>query len=164
MPAKTHSKVDYPSVADAVSELRPLAAGETDPNDPLHCTYNLGDLNSARAKSALPGGTWADWPQELRLARHNKASGSRYGSVYGRMDPKAPAPTMRTQFFNIGTGRFVHPTQHRGPSLREGALLQTFPVDYQFVRPGEEISFRRQGRQIGNAVPPVLGQSSVGPF
>jgi len=158
MPAKTHVKAEYPSVSDALSDLRPLTAGETDPDDPLHCTYNLGELNSARARSSLPGGTWADWPQELRLACHSKESGSTYGSVYGRMDPKSPAPTMTTQFFNIGTGRFVHPTQHRGLSLREGALLQTFPAGYQFVRPGEEISFRRQGRQIGNAVPPVLGQ------
>jgi len=118
----------------------------------------LTELNLRRARSSKPGGTWADWPEELKLACHRKASGSTYGSVYGRMDPAQPAPTMTTQFYNIGTGRFVHPTQDRGLSLREGAILQTFPRTYKFVRPGEPASFARHGRQIGNAVPPELGR------
>lgn len=158
LPAPKFTKATYPSAAAAIEGLPPLGHGETDPNDPLHRTYRLGPKNLARAKSSKPGGTWADWPEDLRLECHKKKSGATYGSVYGRMDPRMPSPTMTTQFYNIGTGRFVHPTQDRGLSLREGAILQTFPATYEFVAPGGEVSFTAQGRQIGNAVPPLLGQ------
>ena len=158
LPPETRTKKDYPTAAGALSGLPVLDNGAVDPEDPMHRAYRLGEKNLERAKTSKPGGTWADWPEELRLACHRKATGSTYGSVYGRIDPTAPAPTMTTQFYNIGTGRFVHPTQDRGLSLREGALLQTFPSDYRFVAPGQDVKFTVQGRQIGNAVPPVLGQ------
>lgn len=158
LPEKTHRKAEYPTARRALQGLPALENGRVDPQDPLHRSYRLGEKNLARARASVAGGTWADWPEELRLACHRKASGATYGSVYGRMAPDAPAPTMTTQFYNIGTGRFVHPTEDRGLSLREGAVLQTFPRRYEFVGPGGEVSFVRQGRQIGNAVPPVLGQ------
>ena len=72
-----------------------------------------------------------------------------------------PSPTITTQFYNIGTGRFVHHEQDRGLSLREGAILQTFPRDYAFTESTSEISFLRLGRHIGNAVPVDLG-SAIG--
>ena len=158
LPPKSRTKKDYPTAAGALSGLSVLDNGAADPEDPMHRAYRLGEKNLERAKTSKPGGTWADWPEELRLACHRKATGSTYGSVYGRIDPTAPAPTMTTQFYNIGTGRFVHPTQDRGLSLREGAILQTFPSDYRFVAPGQDVKFTIQGRQIGNAVPPVLGR------
>lgn len=157
LPPAEYGRGTYPTAGAAISGLKPLGDGQTDPDDPLHKTYKLGETNRRRAAASKVKGTWADWPEGLRLACHKKESGATYGSVYGRMDPEAPSPTMTTQFYNIGTGRFVHPTQDRGLSLREGAILQTFPNDYEFVEPGSEITFTRQGRQIGNAVPPVLG-------
>jgi hypothetical protein len=39
----------------------------------------------------------------------------------------APSPTITTQFFGFGNGRFGHPEQDRALSLREGALLQGLP-------------------------------------
>ncbi|WP_189074954.1 DNA cytosine methyltransferase [Deinococcus sedimenti] len=158
LPPATHARKEMATVGEALRDLPRLDAGGTDPHDPLHKTYKLTERNRKRAEASKPGGTWADWPDDLKLACHLKASGATYGSVYGRMDPEQPAPTMTTQFYNIGTGRFVHPTQDRGLSLREGAILQTFPRSYQFVRPGEAASFARHGRQIGNAVPPELGR------
>jgi DNA (cytosine-5)-methyltransferase 1 len=68
-----------------------------------------------------------------------------------------PSPTITTQAYNFGTGRFGHPEQDRSLSLRECALLQTFPSSYQFVRTGEPIRFASVGTLIGNAVPPKLG-------
>ena len=68
----------------------------------------------------------------------------------------APAPTITTQCFNYGSGRFGHPEQDRAISLREAALLQSFPRDFQFVAPGEDVHFKTVGRHIGNAVPPRL--------
>ena len=62
---------------------------------------------------------------------HKKSSGKTYPSVYGRMTWDDPAPTMTTQFFGFGNGRFGHPEQDRAISLREGAILQSFPPDYE---------------------------------
>jgi DNA (cytosine-5)-methyltransferase 1 len=67
------------------------------------------------------------------------------------------SPTITTQFFGFGNGRFGHPEQDRGLSLREGAILQSFRKGYQFVEPGTEYHFKQIGRLIGNAVPVRLG-------
>ena len=69
-----------------------------------------------------------------------------------------PSPTITTQFYSFGTGRFGHPRQNRAISLREGAILQTFPKSYKFYRKKSEIAFHKMGRYIGNAVPVRLGQ------
>ena len=68
------------------------------------------------------------------------------------------APTLTTQFYGFGNGRFGHPTQARGLSLREGALLQGFPKDYSFIPEDQPIQFKALGRMIGNAVPVDLGR------
>jgi hypothetical protein len=79
------------------------------------------------------------------------------------MEWDAPAPTVTTQFYNYGSGRFGHPEQDRALSLREGAILQTFPRDYEFVADDEEVFFKQVGRLVGNAVPvrlaAAIGQS-----
>ena len=69
-----------------------------------------------------------------------------------------PAPTLTTQFYGFGNGRFGHPSQARGLSLREGAILQGFPGDYSFVDKGGPIELKVLGRLIGNAVPVQLGR------
>ena len=61
-------------------------------------------------------------------------------------------------FYGYGNGRFGHPEQDRALSLREGAILQGFPMDYQFVKPGEPICMKMLGKMIGNAVPVTLGE------
>ena len=66
------------------------------------------------------------------------------------------APTITTQYYGFGNGRFGHPQQDRAMSLREGAMLQTFPRDYAFTPPGTAVSFKHIGRMIGNAVPVAL--------
>ena len=68
-----------------------------------------------------------------------------------------PSSTITTQFYNYGTGRFGHPTQDRALTLREGAILQTFPQDYKFYENEKEIYIKRLGVYIGNAVPVELG-------
>ena len=74
------------------------------------------------------------------------------------MEWDKPSPTVTTQFFGFGNGRFGHPEQHRAISLREGAILQSFPRRYQFVAAGGEYCFKTIGRLIGNAVPVRLGE------
>jgi len=69
-----------------------------------------------------------------------------------------PAPTITTQCYGYGNGRFGHPEQDRAISLREAAMLQTFPESYAFVPPGMPVKFNKMGRLIGNAVPVRLGE------
>lgn len=146
------------TVRDSIADLPPLRAGETDEADPMHQASILSDLNRKRIQASKPGGTWRDWQKTLVAECHKKNTGKTYPSVYGRMCWDEPAPTITTQFFGFGNGRFGHPQQNRAISLREGAILQSFPKDYKFVPPGHPIFKKSVGRLIGNAVPPKLGE------
>lgn len=146
------------SVRDVIGDLSSLEAGDTDPEDPLHTSPTLSELNLARIRASKPGGTWRDWPAEIRAECHTRETGATYPSVYGRMEWDKPAPTMTTQCFGFGNGRFGHPAEDRAISLREAALLQSFPRDYAFIDDGQKVSFKMLGRLIGNAVPVTLGE------
>ena len=147
------------TVSDAIDGLSELAAGGRDKKDRIHFARNLTPLNLRRLQHSTPGGTWEDWPMELRSECHTKATGATFRSVYARMRADEPSPTMTTQFYNFGTGRFGHPHQDRTITPREAALLQSFPKDYDFVGPDDKLHLNRLGRMIGNAVPPKLGEA-----
>jgi DNA (cytosine-5)-methyltransferase 1 len=146
------------AVEDAIKGLPVLRHGGTDKNDRLHTASRLSDLNYERILHSQPGGTWRDWPRHLVAKCHTKSTGKKYPAVYGRMKYEEPAPTLTTQFYGFGSGRFGHPTQARGLSLREGALLQGFPRNYSFIPDNKPIQFKALGRMIGNAVPVDLGR------
>lgn len=146
------------TVRDVIGNLPPIDAGENNVNDRLHITSRLSDTNIQRIQHSIPGGSWRDWPEELLLQCHKKERGQTYTSVYGRMSWDDVAPTITTQFTGYGTGRFGHPEQDRALTLREGAIIQTFPRDYAFLRPNEKLVIKDVSRQIGNAVPPRLGE------
>jgi len=147
------------TVRQVIANLPPLSAGSEHPDDPLHQTATLAPINLLRIKASKPGGTWRDWASDLVVACHRKPSGKTYPSVYGRMCWDFPAPTMTTQFFGFGNGRFGHPEQDRAISLREGAIIQSFPKAYRFIEPGQPIHIKTIGRLIGNAVPVKLGEA-----
>lgn len=153
----THSHDEYETVRDRIGKIEAMAAGELSAGDPLHRTSRLGAINLRRIKQSKPGGTWKDWDEDLVSPCHRKESGKSYSGVYARMSWDSLAPTMTTQFYSYGTGRFGHPKQDRALSLREGALLQTFPEDYDFIDPELPFSIKRIGMHIGNAVPVRLG-------
>lgn len=155
---KTHPKENYVTVRETIGGLPPVKSGEICPTDRLHKTAKLSDKNLQRIKMSKPGGTWKDWPEELRCPCHKKDSGQTYTSVYGRMEWDKIAPTMTTQFYCYGTGRYGHPEQDRALTLREGALIQTFPMDYQFTEPGKDFALKDVAKEIGNAVPVKLGE------
>lgn len=146
------------TVRDVIAGLPKIGAGESDPSDPLHAAASLSKLNMERIQHSKPGGTWRDWPKNLVSACHAKETGATYPSVYGRMKWDEAAPTMTTQCYGFGNGRFGHPDQDRAISLREAAMIQSFPKDYDFVPRGDPISFSTLGRMIGNAVPVLLGE------
>lgn len=157
--ALKRSKAKPKTVRTAIGRLPALNAGEMYLDDPLHQAAELSPLNLKRIKASVPGGSWKDWDEELIADCHKRSSGKTYPSVYGRMEWDAPAPTMTTQFFGFGNGRFGHPTQHRAISLREGAILQSFPKSYRFVPPDAPIYCKTIGRLIGNAVPVKLAEA-----
>ena len=154
IPKATHTKVNYVTVKKVIRNLPKIKIGETSRKDVVHKAKNLSVLNLVRIKQSKPKGTWRDWDRKILPKCYKRKSGSTYTAVYGRMSWDCVAPTITTQFFNYGSGRFGHPKQDRALSIREGALLQTFPASYDF---GKDISMTRTGRQIGNAVPPRLG-------
>jgi len=153
----THRPNRYRTVADVLRGLPPLRAGQVCPTDPLHRTSRLSPRNLRRIRASKPGGTWRDWSNQLVADCHKERTGKTYPSVYGRMEWDKPSPTVTTQFFGFGNGRFGHPQQDRAISLREGAILQSFPRRYEFVGPSDEYSFKKIGTMIGNAVPVRLG-------
>lgn len=146
------------TVREALKDLPPIKHGQSDSKDPLHRSAGLTPINAERIKQSKPGGTWHDWDKSLLTNCHKKDSGKDFTSVYGRMKWDEPAPTITTQFFYIGAGRYGHPEQDRAISLREGALLQTFPKSYKFFLNPGDMALATISRHIGNAVPVDLGK------
>ena len=153
------------SVARAIGHLPPIVAGETHPEIPNHRARALSSLNLKRLSSALPGQPNAYMSVtehgDLSLGCHQRVNARFddrcFSDVYTRMRPGRPSPTMTTKCHSISNGRFGHydTTQVRGISLREAAILQSFPEDYVF-HPTDQIE--PVARMIGNAVPPKLAQ------
>ncbi|NMC86601.1 MAG: DNA cytosine methyltransferase [Anaerolineaceae bacterium] len=155
---KTHTKENYVSLRTAIGFLPPIKAGEVCQSDPLHRAANLSELNLRRIRASKPNGTWLDWDEPLRLKCHKAATGKTYKSIYGRLSWDDPSSTITTQFYNAGTGRFVHPIQDRALTIREAAILQTFPLNFKFYKNEEDIQLKPMGIHIGNAVPVDLGK------
>jgi DNA (cytosine-5)-methyltransferase 1 len=155
----THTPENYLTVRDEIGHLDKIESGESSPNDFFHKASKLSDKNLQRIRQSIPGGSWKrDWDDDLKLACHKKSQGQTYVSIYGRMKWDEPSPTMTTFCTGIGNGRFGHPEQDRAISLREAALLQSFPMDYKFVENPESFRFGNLSKQIGNAFPPKLGE------
>lgn len=146
------------TVREVIGSLPRIAAGEHDEDDPVHRSSSLSEINLKRIRASRPGGSWKDWDEKLVAPCHTRSQGKGYRSVYGRMEWDKPAPTITTQAYGFGSGRFGHPEQDRALSLREAAMLQTFPRDYAFVPAGRRVETKTIGRLIGNAVPVRLGR------
>lgn len=149
--------VQWRTVRESIGGLPPIEAGQQDPADHLHVASQLSELNLRRIRATPPdGGSRDAWPDSLALDCHRRESGKKYVSIYGRMAWDEPAPTMTTLCNGIGNGRFGHPVQHRAISLREAALLQSFPRTYKFWPHEMKLNRKAVARMIGNAVPPSL--------
>ena len=147
-PAGTHK-----TVRDVIGNLpEPPANGKDYPGISLHRRDRLSPINLERIRAIHEGQGRDDLPSEL-LANCHKVDSSIIGfrNVYGRMAWDDVAPTITARFDSFTRGKFGHPVQDCTISLREGALLQTFPMDFEFS--GNKVDI---ARQIGNAVPPVM--------
>lgn len=147
----------YTTVRNAIGHLPPLNAGEIDPDDPMHVCPNMGQLSLDRMR-AIPtnGGSWTDIPEDkayLRIPSMNVKKPGSFPDIYGRLAWDRVAPTVTRECSHPGNGRYCHPEQDRLLSVREMALIQGFPNDYNFVG-----SLSMKYRQIGDAVPPLVAR------
>ncbi len=146
------------TVREAIKNLIPIKAGEACKQDFIHRASKLNDLNMKRIKNSVPGKTWELWAKDIIPNCYKKKTGLTYKSVFGRMKWDDVAPTLTTQFYNYGTGRYGHPEQDRAISIREGAILQSFPKNYKFIKEEKDFKITEVARHIGNAVPPKLAE------
>lgn len=139
---------DLASWIDCSEVFRAAPAGDV--ND-IHMQHGEA-LVKAFKNTPLNGGSRRDSGRVLPC--HKEHDGHK--DVYGRIDPSQPAPTMTTACINPSKGRFVHPTEHHGITVRQAARIQTFPDSFVFHG-----GLTAAGKQIGNAVPVELGKLLV---
>jgi DNA (cytosine-5)-methyltransferase 1 len=118
-----------------------------------HSAPRLGKVNIARLKHIPPGGSWRDIPFDLLPAGMKRAKRSDHTKRYGRMRWDGLSCTVLTKC-DIHWGAYIHPEQDRAVTVREAARLQAFPDWFEF-----QGSRTDQYVQVGNAVPPLLGQA-----
>jgi len=160
---------------DAIGDLKPTENGvgeeftsyEKIYPDNEYQTYcranNLGTYNHKCHKTPshnielikyIPqGGNWKNIPEEIRPERFKRVALKDHTTTFGRLKWDMPSRTITTYFNNISSGAFVHPEQHRGITVREGARFQSFQDSFLFIGP-----LSRQYRQVGNAVPPLMAR------
>ena len=156
----------YLTLMEAISDLPQIGAGEssdryaTPPQNEYqrrmrggqeelleHNAANYGEKMQEILRTIPEGGSVNDLPMRLRPR-------SAYCNTYARLLPNEPSPTITRNFGTPSSSRCVHPYQPRALSTREGARLQGFPDNYKFI--GGKQS---KNLQIGNAVPPILGEA-----
>lgn len=155
LPRKTHGpnkRYEFNTVRNAIAKYPPIESGHTDYGRRNHSCKSVSGLNLRRL-SLTPhdGGSRRDIPISLWVETHKKHTG--HEDTYGRMRWNGPAPTLTSKCTSITNGRFAHPEQDRGISVREAATLQTFPDRYSFPK-----GIQNAQRCIGNAVPPLTGR------
>ena len=150
-------------VRRAISGLPAVEAGARHPADTMHVSPRILSEVNQRRVAAIPhdGGSWfdlIDHPEAdalLTPAMKRRAAARDFGShpdVYGRLHWDRPAATIKRECGHIGNGRYSHPDQDRLCTVRELALLQGFPRDYEFV----STSLTNLYRHVGDAVPPLV--------
>lgn len=174
-PNPTHGPELKPfvTIADAISDLPPLLNGENPGPQSYsilpvsayqaslrssvvqvhnHSAPRLSATNLERMKYIQPGGSWRDLPFDLLPEGMKKAKRSDHTKRYGRMRWDKQSCTILTKC-DVHWGAYIHPDQDRSISVREAARLQSFPDNFVF-----QGSRTEQYVQVGNAVPPILGE------
>lgn len=175
-PTHDGEKIPFVTVSDAIGDLPTLKNGEGEEVQPYqipfkecepyqklmrkyskevynHVAPTLSDVNLSRMKHIPVGGSWRDIPFNLLPAGMKKAKRSDHTKRYGRLDPNGLSSTILTKC-DIHWGAYIHPSQDRTITVREAARLQSFPDTFKFQGPKTE-----QYRQVGNAVPPLMGKA-----
>jgi DNA (cytosine-5)-methyltransferase 1 len=161
MPQTTHSKegmdgkADWVTVREAIGglETRPVTLRKALEGDgprafDWHIIREISAENVARLRAARAGKDWSEIPEKLRPKCHQDGYRG-FTNVYGRMRWAAVSPTITGGCTTLSKGRFGHPQANRTISVKEAALLQTFPADYVF----DTDKMERVCDIVGNALP-----------
>ncbi|EMY0612441.1 DNA cytosine methyltransferase [Yersinia enterocolitica] len=146
------------TIRDIIGQLPPPPEDYKEHSEiPNHIKCKITKLNEERFSHVPQGGGWKDIPYDLRLKCHQKVDTNSGGwpDVYGRLEWDKQCPTITAGFDSFTRGRYGHPSQNRAITLREGAMLQGFPIDYRFYGTRDAIRL-----QIGNAVPPPVSYAA----
>lgn len=166
---------EHTSLHEAISDLPLLEAGQTypdlgdytcapnsdyqkrlrvgSPGVQNHQAARLGKINLDRLKYISQGGNWTNIPYDLLPAGMKKARPTDHTKRYGRPRWDSLSSTILTKC-DPHWGAFFHPDQDRTFTVREAARIQSFPDSYMFTG-----SLVDQYAQVGNAVPPLLGEA-----
>lgn len=138
---------EYKTVRETIGELNPVKAGAMDPNDPMHksVAHKKGTIEILK-QIPHDGGSR---PEGVGPACLDRTKG--FSDTYGRLYWDRPSITITHYARNPASGRYTHPEQDRGLTAREAALLQSFPMGFEFAGNSDDIY-----RQIGEAVPPLF--------
>lgn len=144
-----------PTVRSVIEGYPRLAHGQEISNPPNHVARTLHPRHM-QIVQAIPkdGGSRKEIADTSILLKCHQERPTVHKDVFGRMAWDQPAPTLTARCTDVYCGRFVHPEQDRGISLREAAALQSFSDEYRFH--GESLFFL--AAQVGNAVPVKLGR------
>lgn len=153
---------DAVPLMDAIDDLPEVASGEEalnydkPPRTPYQAMLRSGASSLTLHKSTKHSA------KMLEIIRHSGANisalpkgmvSSGFSSCYSRLDPDKPSTTLTVNFVHPASNRCIHPYQHRALTPREGARIQSFPDTFEFRGTSAQVV-----KQIGNAVPPLLGQ------
>ena len=145
----------FKTVAEAIRSFPAIAHGEESETHKNHIARKLSAHHLRIVRAITPdGGSRQDVEDKSILLKCHQDNPNAHKDVFGRMSWQLPAPTLTCRCTDVYCGRFVHPEQNRGISVREAAALQTFHNEYEFF--GESIL--EQARQVGNAVPVRLAK------
>jgi DNA (cytosine-5)-methyltransferase 1 len=157
LPEPIFSDENVLTVRHAISHLNPVATGEADPNDPFHkAPAHTARILELIKKIPHDGGDRRALSEEDQLSCHialDRNGTKGFTDVYGRLRWDSPSVTITAKSSTPSCGRFLHPEQDRNITVREAAILQSFPQHYRFEGP-----FVNQYRQIGEAVPPLFAR------
>lgn len=153
LPYRTFDPEHYRTVRDAIGDLPPLMSGGKDPFDPMHITSRHRKETIEILKSVPKDG--GNRPRGVGPKCLDKVEG--FYDVYGRLAWDQTSVTITARCRTPSCGRFTHPEQDRGLSVREAALLQGFPKSFYFEGP-----FDDKYKQIGNAVSPIFSTRLAG--
>lgn len=145
LPLEVYTKQEFLTVRDAIGDLPEIAPGERTVNDAYHVSAKHKPETIKVIQSVPKNG--GSRPKGIGPKCLDKVKG--FTDVYGRLYWERPSITITQYARNPASGRYVHPEQDRGLTIREVARLQSFPDDFQFAG-----KFDSMFKQIGEAVPP----------
>lgn len=137
----------FTTVRDAIYDLPKVAAGEVSPNDKFHKSAKHKSTTIETISQVPKDG--GNRPAGIGPKCLDKVNG--FSDVYGRLFWDKPSITLTQYSRNPASGRFIHPEQNRGLTIREAARIQSFPDSYDF-----QGSLDHCFKQIGESVPPLL--------